>query len=252
VIPLRDDVPSRTFPFVNYGLIALNTLFFLGELGMGVHLEGFFYRATVIPALFAGGDGRFTPGDVLASFLDLSLGSRILIAMFLHGGWAHLLGNMLYLWIFGDNVEDRMGHFRYLAFYLLCGWTAALAHIWSDPTSTLPSLGASGAIAGVLGAYITLYPHARVVTLLPIGFFLQLIRIPAYFFLGFWFLQQFLAGTLQRGAPGGGVAWWAHIGGFAAGFALVWLFQSRKRRPPSRPHWWEEDPHYRQYRVRGW
>ena len=255
MIPLRDDVPSRTFPLVNYGLIAINALFFLAELGMGANLERFFYKAAVIPALYLGDDGRFTPGDIFASSFDADLGSRVLLAMFLHGGWAHFLGNMLYLWIFGDNVEDRMGHFRYLVFYLLCGWTASYAHIWSDPASRLPSIGASGAIAGVLGAYLALYPHARVVTLLPIGFFLQVVRIPAFFFLGFWFLQQFLFGSLtlpEAGGQTGGVAWWAHIGGFVAGLVLVGLFQSRKRRPPQRDTWWKEDPRYRSYRVRGW
>src|SRR5262249_33472363 len=150
--------------------------------------------------------------------------------MFLHAGWLHLIGNMLYLWIFGDNVEDRLGHFRYVFFYLICGWVASYAHIWADPTSRLPSLGASGAIAGVLGAYIPLYPQARVVTFLPLGFFSQLIQIPAYFFLGFWFLQQFLYGALTlsvRTQQSGGVAWWAHIGGFAAGFLLVWILKKR-------------------------
>jgi membrane associated rhomboid family serine protease len=255
VIPLRDDVPSRSVPLVNYGLIALNAIFFLAELGMGANLERFFHKAAVIPALYLGDDGRFTPVDILASSFDADLGSRVLIAMFLHGGWAHFLGNMLYLWIFGDNVEDRMGHFRYLIFYVLCGWTASYAHIWSDPASGIPSIGASGAIAGVLGAYLALYPQARVVTLLPLGFLLQVVRIPAFFFLGFWFLQQFLSGSLTMATAGqqtGGVAWWAHIGGFVAGLALVWLFQSRKRRPPKRDAWWEEDPRYRRYRVRGW
>jgi membrane associated rhomboid family serine protease len=162
--------------------------------------------------------------------------------MFLHGGWAHIIGNMLYLWIFGDNVEDRMGHWRYLVFYLVCGWTASYAHIWSDPTSRIPSIGASGAIAGVLGAYITLYPHARVVALIPLGIFMHTVQIPALFFLGFWFLQQFLVGSLaltQETAQTGGVAWWAHIGGFVAGLVLVWVFQSRKRRPAQRDAWWE-------------
>ena len=163
--------------------------------------------------------------------------------MFLHGGWAHLLGNMLYLWIFGDNVEDRMGHPRYLVFYLLCGWSASYAHIAAAPTSPLPALGASGAIAGVLGAYITLYPRARVVTLLPLGFFATLVQVPAYVFLGLWFVQQFLYGTLsvaRTAQTEGGVAWWAHIGGFAAGFLLVWIFQTRPRAPRRRDAWREQ------------
>jgi membrane associated rhomboid family serine protease len=160
--------------------------------------------------------------------------------MFLHGGFLHILGNMLYLWIFGDNVEDRMGHLRYLVFYLLCGWAASYAHVWSDPASRLPSIGASGAIAGVLGAYLVLYPRAKVVTLIPLGFFTEIVRIPAFLVLAFWFLQQFVAGALSlsaRTAQSGGVAWWAHIGGFATGLLLVGLFQRRRRRLTD--VWWE-------------
>jgi membrane associated rhomboid family serine protease len=252
MIPLRDDVPSRSVPFVNYGLIALNAAFFVAELGMGEGLGSFFLRAAVIPVLYTGRDTVLGAGEVLRTSLDPALGGRVLLAMFLHGGWAHFLGNMLYLWIFGDNVEDRMGHLRYLIFYLLCGWTASYAHIWSDPTSRLPSIGASGAIAGVLGAYLTLYPRARVVTLLPLGLFTQLVQVPAVFFLGFWFLQQFLSGALALAGPTaftGGVAWWAHIGGFVAGLLLVWLFESRSRRPPRRDKWWEDS--YPRYRMRG-
>jgi membrane associated rhomboid family serine protease len=255
VIPLRDDVPSRSFPFINYVLIALNGLFFFLELGMGENLERFVYRAAVIPTLFTGRDAALSAGEILYGTVNPELSTRLFLSMFLHGGWAHFIGNMLYLWIFGDNVEDRMGHVRYLAFYLLCGWAASFAHIWSSPASRVPSIGASGAIAGVLGAYLTLYPHARVVTLLPLGFFSQFVQIPAFFFLGFWFLQQFLSGALaltERTAQTGGVAWWAHIGGFVAGFALVWIFQNNKRRPPAREVWWRDTPQHRGYRVRGW
>jgi membrane associated rhomboid family serine protease len=231
-------------PFVNYGLIALNLLFFLFELSLGERLERFVYAAAVIPALFTGSDHVLTLPQVLRTSLDPSLGGRVLVAMFLHGGWAHVLGNMLYLWIFGDNVEDRVGHFRYLVFYLVCGWTASYAHIWSQPASRMPSLGASGAIAGVLGAYITLYPRANVLTAIIIFFFVRVVSIPAIFFLGIWFLQQFLYGTMALHVStvqnSGGVAWWAHIGGFAAGFVLIWIFQSRKRRPPLQTRdWWE-------------
>ena len=253
MIPLRDDVPSRTFPFVNYGLIAINAAFFMLELGMGADLGRFVQRATVIPALFSGPDRIFEARDVVHSLVDAELRTRVLLSMFLHGGWTHLLGNMLYLWIFGDAVEDACGHFKYLIFYLLCGYAATVAHIWADPRSRIPSLGASGAIAGVLGAYITLYPHARVVTLLPLGFFTELVQLPAVFFLGFWFLQQFLLGMAEMGAPrssGGGVAWWAHIGGFVAGLVLVWVFQSKTRRPAKRDQWW--DGSYGGRRPRGW
>ena len=253
MIPLRDDVPSRTVPLVNYALIGFNALAFFLELGMGSGLERFVRQNAVVPARFTGGDGALQVPEVLLTSIDPALGGSVLLSMFLHGGWAHFIGNMLYLWIFGDNVEDRMGHLRYLVFYLLCGWAASYAHIAASPDSTLPSIGASGAIAGVLGAYITLYPGARVVTLFPLGFFVEVFQIPAGFFLGFWFVQQFLYGALDlavRTAETGGVAWWAHIGGFAAGFTLVWLFRGRKRRPSTRDTWWEGQSSGR--RVRGW
>jgi membrane associated rhomboid family serine protease len=232
-------------------LIALNAACFVLELGMGRGIERFFSQAAVIPYLYTGADRSLDPVEILTTSLNPELGFRVLFSMFLHGGWAHLIGNMLYLWIFGDNVEDRVGHLRYLLFYLLCGWAASYAHVWSSPASHIPSIGASGAIAGVLGAYLTLYPHARVVALLPLGPFSHFVQIPAFFFLGFWFLQQFLAGTLtlsERTAQtqSGGVAWFAHIGGFVAGFLLVWLFQKPSRRPPSREVWWDGR------RSRGW
>jgi len=144
VIPLRDDVPSKTFPFVNVGLIALNAFFFVMELGMGERLEGFLFQAAVIPVLYTGPDGRLGPLQLLLTSVSPDLGARVLLSMFLHGGWAHLLGNMLYLWIFGDNVEDRMGHLRFLVFYLLCGWTASYAHIWSQPLRACRRSGPRG------------------------------------------------------------------------------------------------------------
>lgn len=244
MIPLRDDVPSRSVPFVNVTLIVLNALAWLMELGLGAHLERFFYQAAVVPALFTGPDRSLGVFDVVYSNLHPGLDLRVLFSMFLHGGWTHFLGNMLYLWIFGDNVEDRMGHLRYLVFYLLCGWVATYAHIWAQPASVVPSIGASGAIAGVLGAYITLYPKARVMTLIPLGLFFPLVQVPAVFFLGLWFVQQFMSGTLSlaaRSAQTGGTAWWAHIGGFAAGFLLVWLFQNPRRRPTRRRTRWGDE-----------
>ena len=246
MIPLKDDVPSRTFPIVNISLIALNGLFFLLELGLGDQLQGFLAQAAVVPALYTLGPHHHVSGGMLhiiLASLAPDLGLRILLSMFLHGGWAHILGNMLYLWIFGDNVEDRMGHGRYAVFYLLCGFAGSYAHIWAEPASRMPSIGASGAIAGVLGAYVSLYPRARVVTLIPLGLFFPLVQVPAIFFLGIWFLQQFVAGALSlavKTAETGGVAWWAHIGGFAMGFLLVGLFQKPQRRPPPRDTWWEE------------
>jgi membrane associated rhomboid family serine protease len=238
VIPLKDDVTARRFPFVNLALIGLNLAAFIFEVRLGPYrLDRFMDRAAVMPVLYTGADHALSPVDAVLTSFDPDLGRRVLVSMFLHGGWAHLLGNMLYLWIFGDNVEDRLGHLKYLVFYLLCGWTASYAHIWSQPVSSVPSIGASGAIAGVLGAYITLYPRARVVTLLPLGFFSQLVQLPAFLFLGLWFLQQALLGAFDLVAPAGragGIAWWAHIGGFAAGFVLVWLFRKPRRRPPAR------------------
>jgi membrane associated rhomboid family serine protease len=236
VIPLKDDVAARRFPFVNLALIALNVVAFVAELKMGDGIVRFMDRAAVVPVLYTGTDHALGPVDTLLTSFDPDLGRRVLVSLFLHGGWAHILGNMLYLWIFGDNVEDRLGHLRYLIFYLACGWTASYAHIWSQPASSVPSIGASGAIAGVLGAYITLYPRARVVTLLPLGFFMPLVRLPAAFFLGLWFVQQILLGAFDLAAPageGGGVAWWAHIGGFAAGFVLVRVLRKPQRRPRS-------------------
>jgi rhomboid family protein len=238
VIPLKDDVTARTFPFVNLLLIGLNVVAFVFELGLPPYrLVHFMDQAAVFPVLYTGGDHALGPLDVVFTSFDPDLGRRVLLSMFLHGGWVHLLGNMLYLWIFGDNVEDRLGHLKYLAFYLLCGWTASYAHIWSQPVSSIPSIGASGAIAGVLGAYITLYPRARVATLVPLGFVAPLVQLPAALFLGLWFVQQFLLGAFGLVAPqdqGGGIAWWAHIGGFAAGFVLVWIFRKPRRRPSSR------------------
>jgi rhomboid family protein len=246
VIPLRDDVPSRTFPFVNVTIIALNVLFFLMELGLGDQLQGFLLQAAVVPVFFTPNHGgTASVAEIVLTSLSPGLGLRVFLSMFLHGGWLHIGGNMLYLWVFGDNVEDRMGHGRYAIFYLLCGWAATYAHILSQPASRMPSIGASGAIAGVLGAYLTLYPRARVVTLIPLGIIFPLVQIPAVFFLGIWFLEQFLAGAMSLGAhtaETGGVAWWAHVGGFATGVGLVALFQRPQRRPPARDRWWEE-PH---------
>jgi len=215
MIPLRDDIRTRTMPVVNYTLIALNVFAFVLELGMGSQLPRFFAEHSVVPVLYTGRDHVLSLREIIVGTLEPDLGFRLLFSMFLHGGFAHIIGNMLYLWIFGDNVEDRIGHAKYLFFYLACGWVASYAQIFSSPASRVPSIGASGAIAGVLGAYLTLYPGAHVLTLIPIGFFTQVARIPAIFFLGFWFLQQLVMGAGSLGvhtAETGGVAWWAHVG----------------------------------------
>src|SRR4051812_26146894 len=218
MIPFRDNIPSRSFPIVNLTLIILNVLAFLYELTLGPrYLEAFIAAFGVVPMRVLG-----------APQLHLAASAIVIpffTSMFLHGGWMHLIGNMWYLWIFGDNVEDRLGHVRYLLFYLLCGVGAGIVHTVMNANSTLPSVGASGAIAGVLGAYVVSYPFAKVLTLIPIFFFIQIIEIPALIVLGFWFVMQFLSGTaslaVTTSANSGGVAWWAHVGGFVIGIILM-------------------------------
>ena len=214
MIPLKDDIPSRRFPIVTILIILLNTLAWLYEVSLGPYMENLIFAFGVTPV----------------ELFQLGLGGQVTVlttAMFLHGGWMHFLGNMLYLWIFGDNVEDRMGRVRFLLFYLITGYIATLAHVFSDPSSNIPLIGASGAIAGVLGGYFILYPHARVLTLIPIFIFIQIIHIPALYFLGFWFLLQILNQTFSiHGAQS--VAFLAHIGGFAAGALLVRMFQKHR------------------------
>ena len=215
VMPLRDQNPSRTFPVVNILLIVINVLVFLYEISLGPGLERFLTRAAFVPGEF------FEPGNAVAD------ARSILVSMFLHGGWMHLIGNMLYLWIFGDNVEDRMGHFMYLVFYLAAGWAATMAHAFTNMQSTVPAVGASGAISGVLGAYLIMFPHARVLTLVPMGFYTRMAELPAIVVLGLWFVLQFFSGMLSMGRTGGGVAWWAHIGGFVFGMVIGLLWSRR-------------------------
>jgi len=210
MIPLRDVIPSRTFPFVNIALITLNAVAFLAELSISDDAFQPFLR-----------DFALVPGAFLWT--------TVLTSMFIHAGWLHFLGNMLYLWIFGDNVEDRLGHFRYLLFYLVCGMVAGLAHVWIHPSSMVPTLGASGAIAGVMGAYFVLYPHSQILTLIPLFiFYMRVVEVPAIVFLGIWFVLQFLSGAAAAGADSGGVAVWAHVGGFVAGLLLIKPFENRK------------------------
>jgi membrane associated rhomboid family serine protease len=218
MFPLKDDIPSRSFPFVTYLLIAGNLFVFYQEVKMPSPqlLEVFVSRYALIPhALLA----------------DLSQTWTTLVShMFLHGSWGHVLSNMWFLFIFGDNVEDKLGHVRFLIYYLLVGLGAASAQIYMNQASVIPMVGASGAIAGVLGGYFILFPGARVMTLIPIFVFIRIIEIPAFFFLGLWFVMQMfngfgsLAVTAARGDMGG-VAWWAHAGGFAAGFVLINFFR---------------------------
>ncbi len=219
MIPLRDTIPSRSFPIVSVTLIVVNTVVFLYEMSLGRELNYFISRFAMIPA-------EVTTSLETGTHAVQPVAS-VFTSMFLHAGWIHLIGNMLYLWIFADNVEDKMGRARFFLFYLLCGTGAAALHVFMSPDSTTPTIGASGAIAGVLGAYFLLFPRSRVLTLFPIFFFIQFIEVPAFFFLGFWFLMQFFSGALSIGIEpsGGGVAWWAHVGGFVTGMTLVFPFR---------------------------
>ena len=230
MIPLRDVDARRTgTPVVTYALILANALVFFYELSLGQRLEPFIMSAAFVPA-------RVTDGGVGLGDLGPGLESALL-SMFLHAGWAHFLGNMLFLWVFGDNVEDRLGHFRYLAFYLLCGYAATLAHLWSAPLSAVPAVGASGAISGVLGAYLFLHPRAGVQTLVFLGFFARIITVPAWIFLPIWFLIQFFSGLVSlrvQNDAAGGVAFFAHIGGFVAGPLLLFLLGGWTKPPQPR------------------
>ena len=236
MIPLRDDNPRRSVPVVTYTIVALNVLAFFWELRQGQALDRALFGVAFIPARF------WLPGNYVADLLTM------FISMFLHGGWLHIGSNMLYLWIFGDNIEDRLGKGRYLLFYLLCGVAATMAHALFNAGSRVPAIGASGAIAGVLGAYLILFPHARVLTILPIFVFVTVREIPAVFVLGIWFVLQLFSGVGSLGVPDaqdlGGVAYFAHIGGFVAGVVLIHLLGG-KRPPPRKvetamPWWYDQ------------
>jgi len=222
MIPLRDTIPARRFPIVNTALIGLNVLVFLFEAALGpTQLEQVIRLIGLVPTRFwqTGGLSRWWP---------------LFVSMFLHAGWWHLISNMLALYIFGDNVEDRLGHLRYLLFYLFSGVAAGGAHLLAYSDSPIPTVGASGAIAGVLGAYLVLFPYARVITLVPVFYFLRIVEIPALLYLGFWFISQLFNGLFALAAAdvfqSGGVAWWAHIGGFVFGLAVIRIIRPRTRR----------------------
>ena len=220
MLPLRDVIPSRTTPVVGYALLALNALVFLYEQTLTDRgLRQFIMAYGLVPAMF----------DWTA----------VISSMFLHGGWSHFLGNMLFLWIFGDNVEDRLGHGRFLFFYLASGIVAALVQTSFNADSAIPMIGASGAISGVLGAYIILFPHSRVLTLIWLFIFVEIVEIPAVFLLGLWFVMQLLSGlgSLSQPEAGGGVAFWAHAAGFVAGMALLPFLKRPER---ERVEWWDK------------
>jgi membrane associated rhomboid family serine protease len=225
-IPLKDLNPHRRFPIVNVLLICANVAVFLYEISLPPHLfKAFLMANAVIPARFPAFLGGYI--DFVGAFLPL------VTSLFLHSGIAHIAGNMLFLWIFGDNVEDYFGHIPYLFFYLVCGIGSGLLHVLFNFDSSLPALGASGAISGVMGAYLILYPGSRILTLV----FIFLVPIPAFFILVYWFFLQFIAGVTSIGdVTHGGVAWWAHVGGFLMGMALTGIIKSRTKAPlyPSR------------------
>ncbi len=222
MVPLRDSQPSYSTPFVTLALIVANVFVFLHELSLDrFSLNHLIAAYGVVPA-------RFEPLTLLTS-------------MFLHGGWLHLIGNMWFLWIYGDNVEDVLGHGKYLLFYLLCGIAAGLAHVAVHPQSRVPTIGASGAIAGVMGGYMLKFPYARIRTLVFIFVFVSVVEIPAAVILLFWFVIQFFSGAgsiADSAASGGGIAWFAHVGGFIAGMILIQLMRTRRRyRRRPELHW---------------
>jgi membrane associated rhomboid family serine protease len=223
MIPIGDSVRARTLPFVNIAIIIANFLVFFYEVGFASNINRLFFDWAVVPAELT--DYLDNPGDYPLRVLFTPV-----TAMFLHGGWFHIVGNMIFLWVFGDNVEDALGHLHYLVFYFVCGIAAAATQVWIDPNSAVPMVGASGAIAGVLGAYLVLYPRATIATLI-MPFFFWTAYVPAFLLIGFWFFLQLFNGVASIGYAVGaseGVAWWAHVGGFAAGFLLLWLFRPRR------------------------
>lgn len=216
MIPLRDSIRPKRKPIINWFLILVNFFCFFYELKLTEpQLNQLFYHFGIVPAGVTAVINGLYPPVYLAAFFT---------AMFLHGGWVHILGNMWFLWIFGDNVEDRLGHLRYFVFYLVTGIIGSIVFIITAPASKVPIVGASGAIAGILGGYLVSFPRARVLALVPVFFFLTLMEIPAVIFLGLWFFIQFFNGAISLGGLANPVAWWAHIGGFLAGALLIKIF----------------------------
>jgi membrane associated rhomboid family serine protease len=231
VFPLRDENPTVRTPVATIAIIALNAAAWVFLQGLGT-MEGLARSLCAFGLIPGDLLGHLPPGTVVPLGEDaqcvISGSSAVwtpLTSMFMHGGWFHIVGNMWFLWVFGDNVEDAMGTVRYVIFYLLCGLAAAAAQVATDPGSAIPMVGASGAIGGVMGGYARLYPRARIETLLPLGFYFTTIAVPAYFMLGYWFLIQILSGIPSLAGTGAGVAFWAHVGGFLAGVILVGGFR---------------------------
>ncbi|UCF92896.1 MAG: rhomboid family intramembrane serine protease [Desulfobacterales bacterium] len=218
MIPIRDTIPAKNYPIVNNVIIGVNVAIFLVQLTQGSALDRFIYIYGLVPA-------RYSVPQIAAYFTVPQQLFALLSFMFLHGGFWHLLGNMWSLYIFGDNIEDNLGPVRYLVFYLLCGLASGLTHLFLNLHSNVPTIGASGAIAGVMGAYFILHPRSKILTLIPIFFIPYFLEIPAFFFLGIWFILQFINAAGSQ-AVGGGIAWWAHIGGFVFGIIVLKLFQA--------------------------
>ncbi len=221
MIPIKDIIPRRQTPFVTYFLILLNTLIFFIEISIPhTLLNSIFYIFGLVPARYTHPEWAYIVGLHIDNYWPFFTN------IFLHGSWFHLICNMWALWIFGDNVEDRMGHISYLIFYLLCGIVASFTYFVFNPNSTIPAIGASGAIAGIMGAYFILFPHSRIITLIPLFFIPYFIEIPAVIFIGFWFIFQLISGTFSifAGQHAGGIAWWAHVGGFIFGLVTHKFF----------------------------
>jgi len=220
MFPIHDDNPTRITPYVTYALLSACVLVFFWQISLGDAVQQAVYSFGVIPSVLFATKSLPVELEILPAWLT------IFTSMFLHGGWMHLIGNMLYLWVFGNNVEDAMGHKRFILFYLSCGLLAALTQAVFNPDSEIPMIGASGAISGVLGAYVLLHPHARILVLIPIGILIYTPWIAAYWVLGFWFVLQ-LVNSLISASDTGGVAYGAHLGGFVAGMLLIPLFKYR-------------------------
>ena len=222
MIPLHDDNPSHIVPFITIAIIILCSLTFLWQLSFGENIQQVVYSLGATPAIL------FGYYELPAEIARVPDWLTAFTSMFLHGGWMHLIGNMLYLWIFGNNIEEAMGHVRFIIFYLLCGLVALFSNALPDTASTIPMIGASGAISGVLGAYLLVFPHARVLVAIPLGVYLHTVRLPAGWVLAFWFILQLInTATSSTASEGGGVAWLAHVGGFIAGMVLIPFFKHR-------------------------
>jgi membrane associated rhomboid family serine protease len=232
VIPLKDDNPTYSTPVITYSIIGICVLVFIIQIGSPSYSDGkLFYSYGLIPAIFTG------KSQLPTELYQIPANVTLFTSMFMHGGFMHLIGNMLYMWIFADNIEDELGTMKFIIFYLLSGVAAALTQVYMDPGSSIPMIGASGAIGGVLGAYIVNHPRAKVLVLIPLGFFTQIVKVPAIFVLGIWFVLQFVNSALTS-STGGGVAYGAHIGGFVFG-AIAILFFNRGRKKIS-PVWSEK------------